>query len=425
MNDIINPAKFDLTKNLHGHVRVETRSRWTGKVIDSQEKDNLITDAVKRMLMTAAWSGSGMSAAGTPIWSKVLGGVMLFNNTLTEQASNIHFPASAKLVGYAGQGSDATNPMAGSYNGSESVAVSNGFTTVWDFLSSQANGTIASLARTSSAIGSYIPYSNASFDLRYGGLGTNYPVYYAGYDETNKYVYFCLAGQYTIDGVVYSGANIYRVKCNLEAIDMTWNMLPWPTRWELVKTLTTSDTTDYTTRARDFVYDKYANNLARSYNSTSVDLIALDGTHSRITTVGASGTKGFAVSEHYYWKLSSTTLYRTEKSNLANTKSYSITADQIFTDENDICYALAGSDVSIIYPDDTIITRPMNNSVYVPRQVGPFYTYGQLAGSSNNTVNSYRLFSRSNYLGTIANLDSPVTKTSSQTMKITYTLTEA
>ena len=423
MNDIIKPTKFDLTKNLHGHVRVETRSRWTGKVIDSQEKDNLITDAVQKMLMTTAWCTYGMGYAMTPIWAKALGGIMLFNNTLTEQASNIYFPASAKLVGYAGQDSDATNPMAGSYNGNESVAVSNGFTTVWDFLTSQANGTIASLARTSFGISTGAAYANLSaFDLRLGGIGTtNSLVYYLGYDETNKYVYLAFAGTTTYDGVSYDNKTIYRAKCDLYKVNMTGNVLPVPREWEAIKTLTSSDGSQY---ARHFTYDKWANNFAWSYNSTTVHLVAMDGTHSTVTTAGASGTSGFAVSEHYYWKLSTTNLYRTEKTNLANTKSYTIAASQIFTDENDICYAVVGDDVHIIYPDDTIIIKPLSGSVARARQLGSFYALGQLAETSTSTQSVY-LHPRANYLGTIANLDSPVTKTSSQTMKITYTLTEA
>ena len=59
INDTLNPMELDLTRNLHGHVRVELRDRWTGRIVDSQEKDNLVTDAVQNMMLTSLWLGSG------------------------------------------------------------------------------------------------------------------------------------------------------------------------------------------------------------------------------------------------------------------------------------------------------------------------------------------------------------------------------
>ena len=203
MEDILKPMSLDITKNLHGHVRVETRSRWTGRVVDSQEKDNLVTNAVQQMLMTAMWGSATYTCI--PLYSTLLGGIMLFDNTLTESASNISFPSSAKLVGYAGQNANSSNPLGGSYNSAESTKTSNGFTTVWDFLTSQANGTIASLARTSMGVAYGAPYYfNASFDLRPGGFGTSNYLFYLGYDETNKYVFVALGANTTYDGVSYS-----------------------------------------------------------------------------------------------------------------------------------------------------------------------------------------------------------------------------
>lgn len=425
MNDIIKPFDVDLTKKLHGHVRVETRSRWTGRVVDSQEKDNLVTNAVQKMLLSSGWStiSAPMPNIWTPIYAKALGGIMLFDNTLTEQASNIDFPASTKLVGFAGQGSNTDDVRAGSYNTAESVAISNGFTTVWDFLTSQANGTISSLARTSHAFASGAAYAYlTTIDLRLGGGATGKTIYYLGYDEANKYIYLCLSSPVTEGGVSYSAATIFRVKCNLYMVDMTGNILPPLAQWEAIKTLTSSDGT---TNARYFTYDKYANNFVYPTSSTTIHKIAMDGTHSSITATGTSASVGFAITENYYWRLSSSKLFKIDKSNPANIQSIDLLASDIFAGENDIVYAnIGGGFVDIIYPDGTMIpktfttTNPAN-----PRQMGPFYSYGQFAGSGN--ASSYQLFLRCNYLGTIANLDSPVTKTSSQTMKITYTLTEA
>lgn len=428
INDTINPMSFDITKNLHGHVRVETRDRWTGRVVDSQEKDNLVTNAVLQMIYSSVWASNTEGAAGslwTPIFSKALGGLFLFDGTLTESADNIDLPSNAKLIAYAGQTSNAGDPARGSYNSAESVYTANGFTTVWDYTTSQANGTIAALARTSHLFSSFpLAYQAQGYTLNYkeGSSDAISPIW-LGYDSTNHYLY---AGTYTnatIDGAVYSNANIYRIRQDLTKITLL-NVMPPAAQMELVKTLTSSDGS---ARCYDWAYDKYANNFVY-ITGTTIHLVSMDGTHTTKTATGTSGDK-FAVTENYYWRASGSTIYRITKSNTSDVASFAspITASTLCPDacENDIVYVHgAGSssakESSIVYPDgDTVdmgSTAAASYSSYSQRQVGQFYS----GGGSENVWRP-----RTNYLGTIANLDSPVTKTSSQTMKITYTLTEA
>lgn len=422
MNDIITPMGFDITKKLHGHVRVETRSRWTGRVVDSQEKDNLITNACQLMLQTQAWyQGSGMSANWTPIYEKLLGGIMLFDNTLTEQASNIAFPSGVKIVGFAGQEANADNPMAGSFNANESVKTSNGFTTVWDFLTSQANGTIASLARTSYQFAkNFVNRTSVSTNFFNYNMGTQNPpalVNYAflGYDDTNKYIYLAARTTQTILGVSYPTTKIFRIKQDFGKVGLL-NMQPPAADMDVVKTLTSSDGT---TTAANFLYDKYANNFIYA-NGTTLHIVSIDGTHTSKTLTGTAGT--LAVTENYYWRAGSSVVYRISKTNTADIGSYSISnAAYIAPIGNDVVAVWDSSyNMSFLYPDGTVKT--MGNAVNLYSnsylQVGPFY-------SMINANSSIYLNPSANYLGTIANLDSPVTKTSSQTMKITYTLTEA
>ena len=84
-------------------------------------KENLVTNALAKQLMLSAWgnyNGAGsntmLSAFLTPFYTKALGGLLLFNGTLTASADNIWFPSSVKLVGCAGQTSDTTNANMGS-----------------------------------------------------------------------------------------------------------------------------------------------------------------------------------------------------------------------------------------------------------------------------------------------------------------------
>lgn len=427
INDTINPMGLDLSKNLHGHVRVELRDRWTGRVVDSQEKDNLVTNAVRDMLLTTAWTSAGMAGSWTPLYAKALGGVFLFDGTLTESADNISFPASPKLIAYAGQGGNTSEAIGGSYNGSESVKTSNGFTTVWDFATSQANGTIAALARTSYAFTRSPAYNpNNNFDYAVGsGVSFSY-VYYLGYDSTNHYLYIATGTGSAVAGGNPSVSAIYRVKQDFSKIRLN-NQAPPFTEWELFKTLSSSDGSN---QARYWTYDAYANNLVYAYNAATIHIIAADGTHSTKTATGTSSTYALAITENYYWRTSGNgTIWRIEKANPANIQSIALTATALFPMENDVICAgnsSNGTETNIVYPDGTIITK-VNTGAAIAwtmlRRSGPFYSAAQLAGTGASNANF--LWPNSHYLGTIANLDNPVTKSSSQTMKITYTLTEA
>ena len=433
MNDIIKPFDFDLTKKLHGHVRVETRSRWTGRVVDSQEKDNLVTNAVQQLMQQLPWAAVSNSNLAfqtpnvllSPIPARALGGLLLFDNTLTESATNMDFPSSAKLVGYAGQEADDSDALRGSYNGNESLFVSNGFTTVWDFATSQANGTIASLARTSSTFFNTSPFFfisgsgnnvNGYFLLAAYSGHTFSNVYLLGYDKTNNYLYFAPTANSTIDGTSYNYNSIYRAKFIFDKLGLIGGIPP-VSQISLVKTLTSSDGNQY---AYNFIYDEYANNFLYLSGNTLHIVSASDGTHTT-KTLGGSGV--LTVTENYYWRgPSSETVYRITKSNTADVESYPTGTNllsYLIPAKNDIIF-LYGSRYAVMYPDGTIKMLGSGNSPSgMIRSVGDWF-YSLVSNATSNNV-----FIKNTYLGTIANLDSPVTKTSAQTMKITYTLTEA
>lgn len=423
MIDTINPMNFDITKNLHGHVRVELRDRWTGRVVDSQEKDNLITDAVQLMLQAATRGTGGQTmfaVAWLPLYSKLLGSIILFDGALTESASNISFPSSVKMVGYAGQGSDSTSAIRGSYNAQESVVTSNGFTTVWDFATSQANGTIGSLARTSHMMENNpcVGYSYGSYDSGLGASSVLSNSIILGYDSANNYVYFTVTSNRTEDGVTYSTDTIYKVKCDMSRISLLNPSIN--SQIETVKVLTSSDGT---TTASNFIYDSFNNEFVY-FSGTTIHIVAMNGTHTTKTATGTGTGSKCAITEDYYWKATGSVVYRVAKSNTADVQAFSIGGANIIPSENNIIYTYDNGfgTHNMIYPDGTTIAMGgatvSSSSQYAQSD---YRAFGKLYSARTTTAK----YAKTNYLGTIANLDSPVTKTSSQTMKITYTLTEA
>ena len=149
----------------------------------------------------------------------------------------------------------------------------------------------------------------------------------------------------------------------------------------------------------------------------------MDGTHTT-KTIPTTMTQGaLRATENYYWRLYGSTLELVQKSNMQVVHTFTNVLSVHVGMENDVlcCYppSAGGSKIMYVYPDGAVLEIP--SSAWLGRgnrQFGPLVTVADQYDAGQSRVYA-------SYLGTIANLDSPVTKTSSQTMKITYTLTEA
>lgn len=131
---------------IKGHVQVDLHNHKTG-LRDRIEGDNMITNAMNYVIPNLI--GAGISASEImPLCQRVLGGIMLFDGKLTEDKNNIFFPSEAHLVASAGRNVNTEYADRGSLNYAESYETDTGFQSVWDFSTSQANGTIGSLALT-------------------------------------------------------------------------------------------------------------------------------------------------------------------------------------------------------------------------------------------------------------------------------------
>lgn len=131
---------------IKGHVAIELHHHGTGEV-ERIEGDNIVTDAMKYVINNCIPAGVSISKI-MPLCENVFGGLMLFDGPLTEDKSNIFFPSEAHIVAYAGRGEESESRIGGTLNKSETYKTDTGYVTTWDFSTSQANGTIRSIALT-------------------------------------------------------------------------------------------------------------------------------------------------------------------------------------------------------------------------------------------------------------------------------------
>ena len=139
----------------------------TGEV-EKYEDCNMITNGLQEFLDPCGSWGiypfAKDSVRTRPVRNTLTGGILLFDGTLDEDVANTYANASVKMVGNGALGiSNATNVTElGSYNSTESGVQADGsIKYVYDFLTSQANGTIQSVCLTSK-VGGYMGYGNES-----------------------------------------------------------------------------------------------------------------------------------------------------------------------------------------------------------------------------------------------------------------------
>lgn len=159
------PAIKAINSHLHGHTEIMLHNVLTGKY-EKVEHDNTFTDGLESYCRSlgrfcnSPWDNDTVIA--NPQWQTLLGGLFLFDTALPENSK--YMPAGTTMVGNASYGvTNTSDPTEmGSWNETESsYTVGKSLTMVYDFTASQANGTIASCALTT-IDGGYIGYGNKS-----------------------------------------------------------------------------------------------------------------------------------------------------------------------------------------------------------------------------------------------------------------------
>ena len=141
---------------MKGHVKIELLDHKTGERRIT-EHENMLTNALA--YRAGIDSNDTLSLYSNensllPLATKGLGGLLLFDGTLTEDVGNYHFPMNVHLTGCAGRGTgNSASNLQGTIDSTASKYENGRYTNVWNFLPNQANGVIASLALTHAKAG--------------------------------------------------------------------------------------------------------------------------------------------------------------------------------------------------------------------------------------------------------------------------------
>lgn len=128
-------------------------NKKTNVVEETFEDENIITNALsnafylptqyQRALASANATGDALlkwQNALMPPNRNALGGILLWDNVLEESVDNIYPPNNVQNIGYAGGNYSGSNPLRGTFNSLESGVITGGWRNVWDFDTAKCNG---------------------------------------------------------------------------------------------------------------------------------------------------------------------------------------------------------------------------------------------------------------------------------------------
>lgn len=147
-----------MTPRLHGHTKIVFTDKF-GRESVKLDKDNLVTDAIQK-IFESNYFGSIDYSYLMPAIKKTLGGVVLFENSLGSDPTDIWIPTSFNnpITAHAGQtvpSSLADDITRGLPNSAASIALANGYKLVWNFPETQGNGDITAVGLCHSDFGDY------------------------------------------------------------------------------------------------------------------------------------------------------------------------------------------------------------------------------------------------------------------------------
>ena len=393
----------------------------------------------------------------TPLWQKLMGGILLLGDTVDSNA-NFVAPGTKQIArGYYGGVNNGSPVSLGSWNSSESAVSANSVQMVYDWTTSQGNGEIKSVCLTSDYAGrcgigntagdyntSYSVDASAwqSYNKNYSGL-TNLT---SGHAFDGTYLYY----NPVIDG---TSLTISKKFANAQKVDLIHAITDENTAGTIELTLSSALAHDDNLRlvqasATRLIVVGYDSESATAFSTVDIDLSAnpitatvreissmpaLDTyetySYSRIESIGGDW---LAVPTKAY-KPKSFAVKVTDGSKVSFVDSVNTYQDWIsgnYTRDNYI--QVMDNGLYIMGTNQTAIPGCMcdksdGSMDYCENYInnGPLRAYNGVNLIGQDADYNIRMKQNPFYLATINNLSTAVTKTSSQTMKVTYVITRA
>lgn len=425
----------------------------TGDVVKRVEEHNLVTNALQNIfspphyMLLHEFNYSKLFTGGLPLWKDLMAGIVLLGNSRAEDADDFMLDENTVPVGHAGSEYSGTNVLRGTLNANESGPIENGYRFTWDFGTDKANGTISCIGLTSKEFG------NAGFQSgnESDGAFIVLPQAIGDTDSSPTGVFIHARGQYlgTFEPMVHlfaelnaSGQLVFRRYKALDPSAIEINSDPQLLNyWEPISETVIKPTIDMRYDNRFFLNTDervvyYFTIPARNsegnmdFGLMGVSVDTLTVTRTKTFPLPYFNYDSCAVYNDYVYIMNTDGLCRY---NMSGTLTkihpcpYSSGAD-LFMYNGCLMQRAVGSVRCYSWGDDPCVIN--NEQLFMPLYSvdakAPYVTAAKRASHSASATSASCkpvLYIVSSYLATINNLAQPLTKTSAQTLKITYEIT--
>ncbi len=460
---------------MEGKALIQLFDAETKEEVSRYENKNLITNAYKKLIETVANNFNNPfiayacdSSSATLNWKPIdfAKGILLFDEVLTESADTLLPDVGVRCIGHAGGDYSGTDLYRGDYNATESGQNGNTYKIVWDFATDKANGTIKSIALTTEKGGNQ-GYANSTSYLSVGytsmdntvislfnppGNGTYSTIQASGFlSPSASNILFvgylndlsCFYYQYKFSGTI----KLRKYKApSLGALGFLESpMMICDTNLDVSKTLGTNEYLQLSL-VNNVIYGLLYNSSTKAlylktYDLNLNELSSVTLTNSQLLNI--ANYQSWAMNENYVYALSSSSsprvMYQYNKTTGAYIGAVSLPTNNItnlnqFGDKRMVLSNYYYNSVSGAYHlqfylyDGINIQGPINTDNTYNSSDNP-YGYYLIPGTPIAYFSHF--YSSSIYyhiglfapvLGSVNNLATPVTKTPTNTMKVTYTI---
>ena len=462
---------------MKGITEIELTNVRTGEK-EKYTEMNLVTNAIADffshnidgMLFTINGNTNDLNGNMLPLCPNGIGGILLFSDTIEENPDRYYAPSANPCVGYASNDvNDTTNVMRGSMNLTETKRLDNGYKFVWDFTTSQANGTISCVALThkwgglaymgDTYNGTNFVWTMRSRNGESSGQARTAYINAVEIDPENNFLW--TIGLNTSNEIV-----IQKVRASFTSVGLNDTMLGTnydvlfeiklnPTSFVMSNPKNNEGNYDFFDGKDGYWYGFWANSnnsgnanikkikISKADYSLNEDTMIVNG--AKIQAIGYRSQynanpqrniqsvllNGFL----YIVSYDRTKVYKINIENPADVKEISLGFTTNFTRSNDSNSSgsiyLANIGDWIVASDFMINTedkvfRKANHAPWIYTST-PLFQYGPYLfsfGGYYANATRQNLFLLTSYLATINNLETSVIKTADKTMKITYTIQE-
>ena len=395
--------------------------------------------------------------ANTPLWQKLCGGLLLLDSVVDSNANFVALGQKMTGRGYYGSSNNGSPVNLGSWNATESAVSSNAVQMVYDFTTSQGNGDIKAVCLTSDycgriGLGNQADDTNLSLrvqPLTWGGANTTFNLTNIGYAFDGDYIY-CNP---VLDG---TSLTIDKRYANAKKVDLIHTLTGTYKAGTISVTLPSALT--YTNNIRlmqasktklvligypnsGFAFSVAVIDISTSTPTATVcevtdmpaltdqyggyiyqfaDVIGVNASNQPLIVVGATDWKPRAVVVNAVTGAKQAFLFDTRWTEWTG-ENYRVSA---YTMPIGNGFFIIHSTANVSAPG--FVCDTSTGSIHPCECCGNIARYiNGLDLLAYNDTSWIRLCQNPFYLATINNLATPVTKTSSQTMKVTYVISRA